>query len=856
MTYNQQEIQESTIVSDFLNAAGQGTAKAHYELAHAYSSWVGSYHPGIGKNDAKAFIWYRKAAAQGHALAQCNIGWMYETGRGIEQDDKQAVFWYRKAAEQGNTTAQCNLGFMYETGRGTEHNAEQAVVWNRRAAEQGDARGQCNLGWMYDTGFGIEQSPEQAVIWYRKAAEQGYARGQHNLGCMYRDGRGIEKNDEQAVIWFLKAAEQGYASAQYNLGIMCRDGRGIEKSEELAVVWYRKAAEQGNADAQHELGWMYENGRGVEQNDDLAVAWYQKAAEQGNAKAQNQLGRMCALGRGIAQSDVQALAWYRKAADQGNAIAQNNLGNMYQNSRGIEQNDEQAVAWYRKGSDQGEAIAENSLACMYRDGRGIEQNDKQAVTLYRMAADQGNAFAQNNLGWMYGEGRGIEKNDVQAVAWYRKAADQGDAIAQHNLGWMYENGLGVEQNDEQAVAWYRKAANQGHLGAIKNLDLINQRSQQEKKNITKPRLEASSPTVTVHPETLVHTTSRGERVRSKSEVIIANLLHHAGIDYQYETDLSVLGFSKRILPNFVFIKNKNIVIWEHLGMADDPDYMSRWAKKLAWYRENDFESGRTLFVTSEMPGLGLDVASLERVVSLVKQTLEIQVVKQSDSVLRKQPSVVVGNLNSTKTKSELNEGLVFVDFETSGLKPEDGSRSIEVGAVKVVNGHIAEKFTSLMNPNVWLSREIIDITKITNEMVRNAPPSSLIIGQLYKFLDGLPIVAHNANFDERFLRSEFTRVGLTVPGIVICSMKLARRVAPGLSSYSLSALSHHYNLESNKNAHRALPDAEQAAALWQALEKDILEKWGVAKTSVRLMSKLQEIPVKNVASFLRNWRED
>lgn len=250
-----------------------------------------------------------------------------------------------------------------------------------------------------------------------------------------------------------------------------------------------------------------------------------------------------------------------------------------------------------------------------------------------------------------------------------------------------------------------------------------------------------------------------------------------------------------------------------------------------------------------MAGLGLDVASLERVVGQLKHVLNLR------SVAGKQFSSGTGGLDSLATKKGLDESLVFLDFETSGLKPEDGSRAIEVGAVKLIEGRVTETFASLINPGVWLSNEIIEITKITNDMLRSAPTPSVVMRQLYKFLDGLPIVAHNANFDERFLRSEFAREGLAVPCIVICSMKVARRVVPGLKSYSLSALSDYYNLQSNKNAHRALPDAKQTVALWQALEKSILERSGIPRITVQLMSKLQEVPTKDVSSFLRNWRD-
>ena len=62
--------------------------------------------------------WYRKAAEQGYANAQCSLGVCYASGQGVEQDDKEAVKLYRKAAEQGNASAQSNLAFCYYKGDG------------------------------------------------------------------------------------------------------------------------------------------------------------------------------------------------------------------------------------------------------------------------------------------------------------------------------------------------------------------------------------------------------------------------------------------------------------------------------------------------------------------------------------------------------------------------------------------------------------------------------------------------------------------------------------------------------------------------------------------------------------------
>ena len=133
------------------------------------------------------------------------------------QDYITAVEWYRKAAEQGYAHAQCNLGFLYENGQGVPQNYKTAIEWYRRAAEQGNINAQFNLANLYYTGKGVLQNHELAVEWYLKAAEQGDSEAQFNLGNSYYKGEGVPQNHELAVEWYRKAAKQGHTNAQFTL---------------------------------------------------------------------------------------------------------------------------------------------------------------------------------------------------------------------------------------------------------------------------------------------------------------------------------------------------------------------------------------------------------------------------------------------------------------------------------------------------------------------------------------------------------------------------------------------------------------------------------------------------------------
>ena len=92
---------------------------------------------GDEKKDAEAFVWYRKAAEQGHMDAQCDLGYCYINGKGVSKDEVEAMKWYRKAAEQGRADVQYWLGHCYANGQGVPKDEKEAVKWYQKAAEEG-----------------------------------------------------------------------------------------------------------------------------------------------------------------------------------------------------------------------------------------------------------------------------------------------------------------------------------------------------------------------------------------------------------------------------------------------------------------------------------------------------------------------------------------------------------------------------------------------------------------------------------------------------------------------------------------------------------------------------------------------
>ena len=125
-----------------------------------------------------------------------------------------------------------------------------------------------------------------------------------------------------------------------------------------------------------------------------------------------------------------------------------------------------------------------------------------------------------------------------------------------------------------------------------------------------------------YAEGLIHKTKKkGLLVRSKSEVIIANMLLENGVDFEYERELVGKNGQKRI-PDFTFIDAAGeLVILEHLGMMSLPSYKADWEKKKLFYHENNFKANENLFVTTESERGGIDSIEIEKVIKNIQQYL-------------------------------------------------------------------------------------------------------------------------------------------------------------------------------------------------------------------------------------------
>ncbi len=189
----------------------------------------------------------------------------------------------------------------------------------------------------------------------------------------------------------------------------------------------------------------------------------------------------------------------------------------------------------------------------------------------------------------------------------------------------------------------------------------------------------------------------------------------------------------------------------------------------------------------------------------------------------------------------LADSVVVLDFETTGLSPQYGDRAIEIGAVRLENGVIADRFQRLMNPGFRISKFIEGYTGITNDMLKGEAPCETVMAEFADFLAGRNIVAHNASFDRRFLDFELKRASRAYEGDCCCSLLLSRRVYQDSPNHKLQTLIRHAGIPQTGSFHRALADAEMTAHLWLSMIGRIREHYGVPEVYFDQLTELSRI---------------
>lgn len=203
-------------------------------------------------------------------------------------------------------------------------------------------------------------------------------------------------------------------------------------------------------------------------------------------------------------------------------------------------------------------------------------------------------------------------------------------------------------------------------------------------------------------------------------------------------------------------------------------------------------------------------------------------------------------------RDEGNSGIVVLDFETSGMSPDQGDRAIEIGAVLIRGGEIVDHYQSLINPGKRINRFIEDYTGITNEMLLEAPVATQVMTEFFDFISDYPLIAHNASFDRRFLDAELRQIRKTRRQEFGCSLLVARRLYPDAPNHKLETLISYKGLPAGR-FHRALADSEMTARLWLQMVSDLQTVHGIGNAPFSLMQKISKTKKASVVKLLEEY---
>ncbi len=174
------------------------------------------------------------------------------------------------------------------------------------------------------------------------------------------------------------------------------------------------------------------------------------------------------------------------------------------------------------------------------------------------------------------------------------------------------------------------------------------------------------------------------------------------------------------------------------------------------------------------------------------------------------------------TDKSLDSEFVVFDIETTGLSPVTEAIT-EIGAVKIKDGQIVDSFNTFVNPMKPIPQKIVELTGITDAMVEEASPISVVLPQFYDFIGDATLVAHNAGFDTSFIKNAAKENGMEFKFCYIDTLGLSRSLVNGIKNYKLDTLTKHFNVKL-ENHHRACDDAMATAHVFLKLVDILKEK--------------------------------
>lgn len=188
-------------------------------------------------------------------------------------------------------------------------------------------------------------------------------------------------------------------------------------------------------------------------------------------------------------------------------------------------------------------------------------------------------------------------------------------------------------------------------------------------------------------------------------------------------------------------------------------------------------------------------------------------------------------------ESSLDAEYCILDIETTGLSFRT-DKITEFGILKVKNGQIIGEYETFVNPEVPIPEEVVKVTNITDDMVKDAPTIDKIMPQVKEFIGDSILVAHNADFDIGFIKYNAEKLGIEIDNMYIDTLRLAKQVYSELKRFKLGKIAEYLGIEVIV-AHRALDDVKTLTAVFE-----------------KMIEKIKEQNIFTWQDFDKNWKTD
>ncbi len=194
----------------------------------------------------------------------------------------------------------------------------------------------------------------------------------------------------------------------------------------------------------------------------------------------------------------------------------------------------------------------------------------------------------------------------------------------------------------------------------------------------------------------------------------------------------------------------------------------------------------------------------------------------------------------------INSDYIAIDLETTGIRLSK-DKIIEVGLLKVKDSHIIDTFSCVINPDMQVDDKILELTKISENELRNAKRIYEVINHIVDFCEDYVLLGHNTIFDYSFVKKEANRAGLEFEKRGIDTYKLCKKVLPENVRKNLTDACSYFGIE-RKNSHRAFSDAFYTHVLFQEIIKNF--------KTLEISSESMKVKIKKFVPIRKRTKED